>query len=55
MKKADLKTGFLCNNNCLFCVQGPEKKKYGNKGTEELKEIIRKAKKGCDTIVFTGG
>lgn len=55
MKKADIKTGFLCNNNCLFCVQGPEKKKFGNKKTEELKEIIQKAKKGCDTIVFTGG
>ncbi len=55
MKKADIKTGFLCNNNCLFCVQGPEKKKFGNKSTAELKEIIRKAKKGCDTIVFTGG
>ncbi len=55
MKKADIKTGFLCNNNCLFCVQGPEKKKFGNKSTAELKEIIQKAKKGCDTIVFTGG
>jgi MoaA/NifB/PqqE/SkfB family radical SAM enzyme len=55
MKKADIKTGFLCNNNCLFCVQGPEKKKFGNKSTKELKEIIKKAKKGCDTIVFTGG
>ena len=55
MKKADIKTGFLCNNNCLFCVQGPEKKKFGNKSTKELKAIIKKAKKGCDTIVFTGG
>ena len=55
MKKADLKTGFLCNNNCLFCVQGPEKKKFGNKSTEQLIEIIKKAKRGCDTIVFTGG
>lgn len=36
-------------------MQGPEKKKFGNKNTAELKEIIRKAKKGCDTIVFTGG
>lgn len=55
MKKADIKTGFLCNNSCLFCVQGPEKKKFGNKNTKELIEIIKKAKKGCDTIVFTGG
>jgi len=55
MKKADIKTGFLCNNNCIFCVQGPEKKKFGNKRTKELIEIIKKAKKGCNTIVFTGG
>lgn len=55
MKKADIKTGFLCNNNCLFCVQGPEKKKFGNKSTDELKIIIKKAKRGCDAIVFTGG
>ncbi len=55
MKKADIKTGFLCNNNCLFCVQGPEKKKFGNKSTEELIKIIKNAKRGCDTIVFTGG
>jgi len=55
MKKADIKTGFSCNNNCLFCVQGSEKKKFGNKSTEELKLVIKKAKKGCDTIVFTGG
>lgn len=55
MKKADIKTGFLCNNNCLFCVQGPEKKKFGNKKTSELKDIIRKASKDCEMIVFTGG
>ncbi len=55
MKKADIKVGFHCNNNCLFCVQGPEKKKFGNKSTEELESIIKKAKNDCDSIVFTGG
>lgn len=55
MKKADIKVGFLCNNNCLFCVQGPEKKKFGNKSTEELRKVIKRAKNGCDTVVFTGG
>lgn len=54
MKKADIKTGFLCNNNCLFCVQG-HKKGFGNKKTSELKEIIKDAKKDCEIIVFTGG
>ncbi|NTW27397.1 MAG: radical SAM protein [Candidatus Moranbacteria bacterium] len=55
MKKADIKTGFLCNNNCLFCVQGPEKKAYGNKNTKDLKVIIKRAAKDCDIVVFTGG
>lgn len=55
MKKADIKTGFLCNNDCQFCVQGDEKKKFGNKSTEEIKKILRKAKKDCQIVVFTGG
>jgi len=55
MKKADIKTGFLCNNNCLFCVQGDEKKKFGNKSTLEIKKILKNAKKDCQIVVFTGG
>lgn len=53
-KKADIKTGFLCNNNCIFCVQG-HKKKFGDKDTPKLKRIIKEAKDGCDAITFTGG
>jgi MoaA/NifB/PqqE/SkfB family radical SAM enzyme len=55
MKKADIKTGFLCNNDCLFCVQGNDKKKFGNKKTAEIKKILDEAKKDCQTVVFTGG
>ncbi|MBU1102910.1 radical SAM protein [Patescibacteria group bacterium] len=55
MKKADIKTGFLCNNNCRFCVQGDEKKKYGNRSTPEIKKILKEAARDCQTIVFTGG
>jgi len=54
MKKADIKTGFLCNNNCKFCVQG-DKKHLGNKSTEEIKKILREAAKDCQIVVFTGG
>ncbi|MEW5895026.1 MAG: radical SAM protein [Candidatus Omnitrophota bacterium] len=54
-KRIDLKTGFLCNNNCRFCVQG-HKKRFGNKGTEELKEYLsRAAGEGYKAVVFTGG
>lgn len=55
MQRIDLKTGFLCNNNCSFCVQG-HKKKFGNKESDELKRYIKKsAEDGCVGIVFTGG
>lgn len=55
MTRIDLKTGFTCNNDCLFCVQA-HKKKFGNKKSSELKKcIIDSAKEGCDGIIFTGG
>ena len=54
-KRADIKTGFVCNNNCLFCVQA-HKKQQGNRTTQEIKSYLKEAKKsGCDSIVFTGG
>lgn len=55
MKKADIKTGFLCNNNCLFCVQGDQKKALGNKSVFEIKDLIKEASQDCGIIVFTGG
>lgn len=56
MKRIDLKIGFLCNNNCLFCAQG-HKKCFGNRRTtSELKEhICQSASEGDKAIVFTGG
>jgi radical SAM protein with 4Fe4S-binding SPASM domain len=54
MKKADIKTGFLCNNNCRFCVQG-DKKKYGNKTTTQIKDNLKRASQDCQIAVFTGG
>lgn len=55
MKRADIKTGFLCNNDCIFCVQGKAKKQFGNKNTDEVKKILKEASRDCDSIVFTGG
>ena len=54
-KRVDIKTGFHCNNNCLFCVQA-HKKKFGNRTTEEIKKDLTAAKEsGCEEVVFTGG
>jgi len=54
MKRIDLKVGFLCNNNCRFCVQG-HKKKFGNKEKKELIDAIKRSSKEYHGIVFTGG
>lgn len=54
MERIDLKTGFLCNNNCLFCVQA-HKKKFGNKSTAELKKCLRASFPKFKGVVFTGG
>lgn len=53
-KRLDLKTGFLCNNNCQFCVQADNKYK-GNRSLEDLKKDMEESRKLCDEIVFTGG
>jgi MoaA/NifB/PqqE/SkfB family radical SAM enzyme len=53
-KRVDVKTGFLCNNNCIFCVQA-HKKKFGNRTTEELKKDLKASRQNCDSVVFTGG
>jgi len=54
MKRLDIKTGYLCNNNCLFCVQAHNKSK-GNRTTEEIKADLKESKTRCNNIVFTGG
>ena len=54
MRSLNLKTGYLCNNNCLFCAQA-DNKPFGNPPLEKLKEEIFNASSYCDKIVFTGG
>lgn len=54
MRRVDIKTGFLCNNNCLFCVQALNKCK-GNRSFEEIKKDLVESKERCDGVVLTGG
>ena len=54
MKRVDIKTGFICNNNCRFCVQA-DKKYTGNRSFEEIKDNLIETRKRCDAVVFTGG
>ncbi|MBT3407170.1 radical SAM protein, partial [Candidatus Woesearchaeota archaeon] len=54
-KRVDIKTGYVCNNNCLFCVQA-HNKKYGNRSTTEIIKYLKGAKNNnCAGVVFTGG
>ncbi|MDD3032342.1 MAG: radical SAM protein [Bacilli bacterium] len=55
MKTLDIKTGFQCNNQCQFCIQGDKRNFKKTKSTEEIKQIL---KQNCDNfgkLVFTGG
>jgi len=54
MKRVDIKTGFLCNNNCLFCVQADNKCK-GNRSIEDIKNNLDECKDRCQEVVLTGG
>jgi len=49
-----IKTGFICNNNCLFCVQA-NNKCTGNRSFEEIKKNLEECKQDCEGVVFTGG
>lgn len=53
-KRVDIKTGFLCNNNCVFCVQAHNKLK-GNRSFEEIKKDLIDSRKRCNGVILTGG
>jgi MoaA/NifB/PqqE/SkfB family radical SAM enzyme len=54
MKKLDVKTGFICNNNCRFCVQA-DNKCTGNRTSNEIICNLKECANECDSVVFTGG
>jgi len=52
---AEIKLGYECNNNCIFCLN-QHMKGLGRLGSKESKEAIDRAKSlKCKTVVFTGG
>jgi len=53
-KRVDIKTGFLCNNNCEFCVQADNKYKK-NRSLEDIKSDLKETRKRCRGLVLTGG
>lgn len=55
VSRIDIKTGFGCNNRCVFCVQGDKRDEYGDKTTDELKALLKEGRQDADQVVFTGG
>ena len=54
-RRLDLKVGFSCNNNCIFCAQA-HKRHLGDRSIEQLKiDMESGIQDGCKEIVFTGG
>lgn len=55
MKKVDIKLGYICNNNCDFCIQWEEKRaKYQPKSLEEIKKILKNEyQKQARLVTFT--
>ena len=53
-KRLDIKTGFLCNNNCVFCVQA-DNKSNGNRSYDDIIMDLKDSRKRCDSLVLTGG
>ncbi len=52
-RRADLKTGYNCNSNCVFCVIG-DKLFTGDRTTEACIEELKLSRQTCEDVVFTG-
>ncbi len=52
-RRADIKTGYTCNSNCVFCVIG-DKLFTGERPTPDVIEELKASRRTCDDIVFTG-
>lgn len=51
--RADLKTGYDCNSNCVFCVIG-DKLFTGDRSFEDCVEELKLSRATCEDVVFTG-
>ena len=54
LKRVDIKTGFICNNNCMFCVQADNKCKE-NRSLEDIRKDLVETREKCNSVVLTGG
>jgi peroxiredoxin Q/BCP len=52
-RRADIKTGYDCNSNCLFCVIG-DKLFTGDRSTADVLAELKASRATCEDVVFTG-
>ncbi|MFQ5406230.1 MAG: radical SAM protein [Candidatus Micrarchaeia archaeon] len=53
--RADVKAGYACNNNCLFCVVA-DKRRHGDLTTGKVKKQLDASwENGARSVVLTGG
>lgn len=55
VKRLDLKVGYSCINDCLFCVVA-DKRPFGDKTIRQIKDELKDSfEQGIREVVFTGG
>ncbi|MFH2204047.1 MAG: radical SAM protein [Elusimicrobiota bacterium] len=53
---ADLKTGYDCNNNCVFCVQGEKRKQHAPLACAEIERKLKEGRgRGAERLLIAGG
>ncbi len=56
LDRLDIRIGFNCNNNCVYCIVKEGRNKFKDISTDEIKKHIDYAKKeGVKKLTFTGG
>lgn len=56
MKRIDIKGGYSCTNNCLFCIVGDRRLNQGDRDTKEMFSLLRRSREeGFEKVVLTGG
>lgn len=55
VKRIDIKITFKCNNHCVFCVLGDQKRNYSDRTGDEIKAILDSSRNEYGEVIFTGG
>ncbi len=54
-RRIDIKLGYRCNNFCRFCIAAPKRNIVPDKSIKEVKNVLKKERKRCNSVIFMGG